>query len=92
MKEYHFQISKIFPDLPPLLDIERNQSLSLLNTHFSVGGAVPLLPSQVEVGGMHCRGAQPLPEVSCLQCMSITIQTKKTYAKLWTIVYSARFK
>ncbi|XP_068217266.1 UDP-glycosyltransferase UGT5-like isoform X2 [Palaemon carinicauda] len=51
-----------FPDLPPLLDIEKNQSLVLLNSHFSTGLTVPLLPSQVEVGGMHCRPAKPLPE------------------------------
>ncbi|XP_050693304.1 UDP-glycosyltransferase UGT5-like isoform X2 [Eriocheir sinensis] len=56
------EISAQFPDLPPLLEIERNQSLSLLNTHFSISTMVPLLPSQVEVGAMHCRPAKPLPE------------------------------
>lgn len=58
------QISAQFPDLPPLLEIEKNQSLSLLNTHFSISTTVPLLPSQVEVGAMHCRPAKPLPEVN----------------------------
>ncbi|XP_050693895.1 UDP-glucosyltransferase 2-like [Eriocheir sinensis] len=56
------EISAQFPDLPPLLEIEKNQSLSLLNTHFSISTTVPLLPSQVEVGAMHCRPAKPLPE------------------------------
>ncbi|XP_045123980.1 uncharacterized protein LOC123511938 isoform X2 [Portunus trituberculatus] len=56
------EISAQFPDLPPLLDIERNQSLTLINTHFSITTPVPLLPSQVEVGGMHCRPAKPLPQ------------------------------
>ncbi|XP_050695149.1 UDP-glycosyltransferase UGT5-like [Eriocheir sinensis] len=56
------EISTQFPDLPPLLEIEKNQSLSLLNTHFSISTTVPLLPSQVEVGAMHCRPAKPLPE------------------------------
>ncbi|XP_050729374.1 UDP-glycosyltransferase UGT5-like isoform X3 [Eriocheir sinensis] len=56
------EISAQFPDLPPLLEIERNQSLTLLNTHFTITNAVPLLPSQVEVGAMHCRPAKPLPE------------------------------
>ncbi|KAG0719706.1 UDP-glucuronosyltransferase 2B14 [Chionoecetes opilio] len=55
-------ISAHFPDLPPLLEIERNQSLSLINTHFSIDTPVPLLPSQVEVGAMHCRPAKPLPK------------------------------
>ncbi|XP_063593601.1 UDP-glycosyltransferase UGT5-like isoform X1 [Penaeus indicus] len=56
------EISAIFPDLPPLLDIERNQSLTLINSHFSINMAVPLLPSQVAVGAVHCRPAKPLPK------------------------------
>ncbi|XP_066941843.1 UDP-glycosyltransferase UGT5-like [Macrobrachium rosenbergii] len=56
------EINIHFPDLPPLLDLERNLSLVLLNSHFSTDLTVPLLPSQVEVGGMHCRPAKPLPE------------------------------
>ncbi|XP_063840010.1 UDP-glycosyltransferase UGT5-like [Scylla paramamosain] len=55
-------ISGQFPDLPPLLDIERNQSLTLMNTHFSITTPVPLLPSQVEVGAIHCRPGKPLPQ------------------------------
>ncbi|XP_066987462.1 UDP-glycosyltransferase UGT5-like [Macrobrachium rosenbergii] len=56
------ELSAQLPDLPPLLDIERNQSLTLLNSHFSMDMPVPLLPSQIEVGGLHCRPAKPLPE------------------------------
>ncbi|XP_063587628.1 UDP-glycosyltransferase UGT5-like [Penaeus indicus] len=56
------EISALFPELPPLLDLERNQSLVLVNSHFSLGPPLPLLPSQVEVGGIHCRPGQPLPE------------------------------
>ncbi|XP_045118266.1 UDP-glycosyltransferase UGT5-like isoform X2 [Portunus trituberculatus] len=56
------EISVHFPDLPPLLDIERNQSLTLMNTHFSITTPVPLLPSQVEVGAIQCRLAKPLPQ------------------------------
>lgn len=56
------EISAQFPELPPLLEIERNQSLALLNSHFSINEALPLLPSQVEVGAMHCRPGHPLPE------------------------------
>ncbi|MPC72427.1 UDP-glucuronosyltransferase 2B14 [Portunus trituberculatus] len=44
------------------MDIERNQSLTLMNTHFSISTPMPLLPSQVEVGAMHCRPAKPLPQ------------------------------
>ncbi|XP_069945347.1 UDP-glycosyltransferase UGT5 isoform X2 [Cherax quadricarinatus] len=42
------EISAQFPELPPLLDIERNMSLALMNTHFTSGLPLPLLPSQVE--------------------------------------------
>ncbi|XP_069190590.1 UDP-glycosyltransferase UGT5 [Procambarus clarkii] len=56
------EISAQFPELPLLLDLERNMSLALMNTHFSIGIPLPLLPSQVEVGGMHCRPASPLPQ------------------------------
>ncbi|XP_063593604.1 UDP-glycosyltransferase UGT5-like [Penaeus indicus] len=56
------EISAQFPDLPPLLDIERNQSLTLMNSHFTVTGVLPLLPSQVEVGAMHCRPGKLLPK------------------------------
>ncbi|XP_069959609.1 UDP-glycosyltransferase UGT5-like isoform X1 [Cherax quadricarinatus] len=56
------EISAQFPELPPLLELERNMSLALMNTHFSIGIPLPLLPSQVEVGAMHCRPANPLPQ------------------------------
>nr|XP_053653646.1 UDP-glycosyltransferase UGT5-like [Cherax quadricarinatus] len=56
------EISAQFPELPLLLDLERNVSLSLLNSHFSMNTPLPLLPSQVEVGAMHCRPANPLPQ------------------------------
>ncbi|XP_071524054.1 UDP-glycosyltransferase UGT5-like [Panulirus ornatus] len=56
------EITAQFPDLPSLLELERNQSLSLINTHFSLGMSLPLLPSQVEVGGMHCRPGKPLSQ------------------------------
>ncbi|KAG0703732.1 UDP-glucuronosyltransferase 2B28 [Chionoecetes opilio] len=58
------EISAQFPDLPPLLELERNQSLTLMNTHFSITSPLPLLPSQVEVGAMHCRPAKPLPKTA----------------------------
>lgn len=56
------EISLKFPDLPPLLEINRNQSLTLMNSHFSIAMAVPLLPSQIEVAAMHCRPGKPLPQ------------------------------
>ncbi|RXG61911.1 UDP-glucuronosyltransferase 2B20 [Armadillidium vulgare] len=55
-------LSERFPDLPPLGEIEKGISLVLQNTHYSMDIPVPLLPSQVEVGGLHCRPAKPLPK------------------------------
>lgn len=58
------KVRRHFPDLPPLLDLERNQSLALVNSHFSVDMTLPLLPSQVQIGAIHCQPAKPLPQVS----------------------------
>ncbi|KAK3860903.1 hypothetical protein Pcinc_033083 [Petrolisthes cinctipes] len=57
-----YKITARFPDLPPLLEIERNSSLALINSHFSMSQTVPILPSQVEVGAIQCNPAQPLPQ------------------------------
>ncbi|KAK7079985.1 hypothetical protein SK128_025299 [Halocaridina rubra] len=48
------------PDIAPLLDIERNQSLSFINSHFSIDLQVPLLPSQIQIGAIHCKPSRPL--------------------------------
>ena len=53
----------MFPNLPPLLEIERNQSLVLINSHFSHVAPLPVLPCQVDIGGIHIRKPQPLPKV-----------------------------
>ncbi|XP_076042879.1 UDP-glycosyltransferase UGT5-like [Oratosquilla oratoria] len=56
------QINKLFPDLPSLLELERNVSLTLINSHYSIDMTQPLLPSQIEVGAMHCRPGEALPQ------------------------------
>ncbi|KAK8742915.1 hypothetical protein OTU49_001734, partial [Cherax quadricarinatus] len=56
------KISEKFPELPLLTEINRNQSLTLINSHFSMTMSYPLLPSQVEVGALHCRPGNPLPQ------------------------------
>ncbi|XP_022179701.1 UDP-glucuronosyltransferase 2C1-like [Myzus persicae] len=47
---------------PDLVDMLRNVSLTLVNSHPVLGSAVPLVPSYVHVAGMHCVPAGPLPE------------------------------
>ncbi|XP_042894391.1 UDP-glycosyltransferase UGT5-like isoform X2 [Penaeus japonicus] len=56
------EVSALFPEVPPLREIERNQSLVLYNSHFSMSHVLPLLPSQVEIGTMHCHPGSPLPQ------------------------------
>lgn len=58
------------PDIPPLLKMERDSSLVLVNTHFSEEFPRSLPPWVVPVGGMHCSDKiAPLPDVSiCLKC------------------------
>ncbi|XP_018008568.1 UDP-glycosyltransferase UGT5 isoform X2 [Hyalella azteca] len=55
-------ISKRFPDVPSSYELEKNASLTLINTHFSLDGPIPLLPNQVMVAGMLLRPERPLPE------------------------------
>jgi glucuronosyltransferase len=50
-------------DMPSYQQIHRNVSLIFMNSHFALTYPRPNFPDNVEVGGMHCRPAQPLPKV-----------------------------
>lgn len=50
--------------LSPIKEIQKNASLIMTNTHFLTNFHRPLMPDVVEIGGIHCREAKPLPEVS----------------------------
>jgi hypothetical protein len=50
-------------DLPSLAEIEYTTSLVLLNHHFSISYARPLMPNLVQVGGMHLEPPKKLPQV-----------------------------
>ncbi|ODM98012.1 UDP-glucuronosyltransferase 2B20 [Orchesella cincta] len=59
-------LSKMYQDhlgshVPNADEIDRNVSLLLMNTHFSLTYPRPLLPDVVEVGGLHTRESKPLP-------------------------------
>lgn len=47
--------------IPDVRDIARNTSLILVNQHYTLSGARPLVPAVVEVGGVHIRNRKPLP-------------------------------
>lgn len=50
---------------PPLLDMLRNTSLTLMDYHFSVGYPEPLLPNAIPVGGLSAKIGAEIPQVSC---------------------------
>ena len=53
-------------DLPSVAAIEYTTSLVLLNHHFSISYPRPLMPNMVQVGGMHVRPPNKLPQVQNL--------------------------
>nr|XP_008191746.2 PREDICTED: UDP-glucuronosyltransferase 2B15-like [Tribolium castaneum] len=56
-------VKKFFgPTTPSLENLIRNTSLVLVNSHFSMQQARPLVPNFIEVGGLHIREPQPLPK------------------------------
>ncbi|XP_050432520.1 UDP-glucosyltransferase 2-like isoform X2 [Adelges cooleyi] len=46
---------------PTLEEMTKNISLTLMNAHFTIGSPRPLVPSFVQVAGMHLKPASPLP-------------------------------
>lgn len=60
MMEKHFPNAMNWPSL---MEIKKNVSLVLLNTHVTYGTARPYPPNMIEVGGMQIkRKVEPLPE------------------------------
>ncbi|XP_058453405.1 UDP-glucosyltransferase 2-like [Malaya genurostris] len=53
--------AKFGGEIPDVRDIAKNTSLILVNQHYTLSGARPLVPAVVEVGGVHIRSQQPLP-------------------------------
>lgn len=49
---------------PSMEDMLKNISLTLMNTHISIGTPRPLVPSYLDVAGMHLKPASLLPQVS----------------------------
>lgn len=49
---------------PDLTEILRNISLTLINSHPVLGTATPMVPSYINVAGMHCVPSKKLPQVS----------------------------
>jgi len=54
-------VKKVLPDCPPLDDIEKETSLIFANTNPVFSYRRPMTPEMVEIGGIHCTPAKPLP-------------------------------
>lgn len=54
--------AKFGDGIPDVREIARNTSLILVNQHYTLSGARPLVPAVVEVGGVHIKKMKPLPK------------------------------
>ncbi|XP_076055548.1 UDP-glucosyltransferase 2-like [Oratosquilla oratoria] len=79
------ELSKIFPSLPAIEEMRRNVSLALLNTDYCLEGAVPLLPSQIQIGCLQCHSGRPLPQ-ELLQWIEGAGNTGVIYFSLGSLV------
>lgn len=50
-------------EIPPLYELSRNVSFILQNSHFSVSYPRAFMPNVAEIACIHCKPAQPLPNV-----------------------------
>jgi glucuronosyltransferase len=50
-------------ELPSISELETSTALVLVNSHFSLSYPKPLMPNFVQVGGMHIKPPQELPDV-----------------------------
>lgn len=57
-------IQKYVPTAPPFLQVLKNISFILVNSHFSLDGSKPSMPYLAEIGAIHCHPADKLPNVS----------------------------
>jgi len=67
-------------DLPDVETLRKNVSLIMSNTHFSINFPRPLMPDVIEIGGVHCHPANPLPKVWHIKannicCFSLILRT-----------------
>ncbi|KAG7306656.1 hypothetical protein JYU34_008074 [Plutella xylostella] len=63
LEEQHYLAQRVFKnlkDVPHVADLERNASLILINSHFTLAVVRPYLPNIVEIGGVHIEDVKPL--------------------------------
>ena len=67
-------------NLPPVWELEYNTSLVLLNSHHSISFPKPLMPNYVQVGGMHVKPPNKLPQVRTVILIWLYYLTEKQIA------------
>lgn len=67
----------VLPGCPPLDDIERDISLVFTNSHPVFHYQRPMTPEMVEIGGIHCKEAKPLPTVSSCASFPVRLDGKR---------------
>ncbi|KAK9870196.1 hypothetical protein WA026_006280 [Henosepilachna vigintioctopunctata] len=55
-------LKKYLPDCPSLEDLQKNVSLMLMNSHFSIESPRPHVPNAIQIGGFHLDQTKELPE------------------------------
>lgn len=58
----HLNVDLLYPE-----EVLYNTSLMLVNTHFSLNLPKPLVPNNIEIGGVHIGKTKPLPKVCNLK-------------------------
>lgn len=61
-----------FPNSRPIVEIERDAQLCLVNNHPTTSWIRPLPPTVISIGSSHVRPAKPLPEVCFRFCSSLS--------------------
>jgi len=54
-------LHQAFPNAPPLKELVRNISLTMVNNQAALSYPVPLAPTVLEVGGLHITPGKPIP-------------------------------
>merc|ERR1712136_244946 len=57
----HAVVKTVLPHCPPMDDIEKEISLVLTNSHPIFHYPRTMTPEMIEIGGIHCKPANPLP-------------------------------
>lgn len=70
------------PNLPPLADMLRNTSLTLINHNSAVGYPLPLHKNVIEFGGINVKSGGKLPKVRVINVLSFG---KVGFPKLSTV-------